>query len=121
MPAVGPKLNGSLFEDSAVRLVQVTGAGVDRLDQAAMEEFGIAVANVAGGSNSALAEYAVACALTLHRRLAWADREIRSGNYAAVRQNMIFNNLQGPSSLRSSIIFENLQPYLRILTVFKGL
>ena len=60
MPAVGPKLNGSLFEDSAVRLVQVTGAGVDRLDQAAMEEFGIAVANVAGGSNSALAEYAVA-------------------------------------------------------------
>lgn len=104
MPAVGPKLNGSLFEDSAVQLVQVTGAGVDRLDQAAMEEFGIAVANVAGGSNSALAEYAVACALTLHRRLAWADREIRSGNYAAVRQNMIFNNLQGLVGLTVGVV-----------------
>ncbi len=104
MPAVGPKLEGDLFKGSAVRLVQVTGAGVDRLDQAAMKEYDIAVANVAGGSNSALAEYAVACALTLHRRLAWADREIRSGNYAAVRKNMIFNNLRGLVGLTVGVV-----------------
>lgn len=104
MPAVGPKLEGKIFEDSSVRLVQITGAGVDRLDEVAMKEHGIAVANVAGGSNSALAEYAVACALTLHRRIAWADREIRSGNYATVRKNMLANNLQGLAGLTVGIV-----------------
>src|SRR5262249_57754776 len=32
IPAVGPKLSASLFEGSALRLVQVTGAGLDRLE-----------------------------------------------------------------------------------------
>src|SRR5688500_19597602 len=33
IPAVGGRLPGSLFEGSSVKLVQVTGAGVDRLDE----------------------------------------------------------------------------------------
>ena len=94
IPAVGPRIDGSMFADSEVCLVQVTGAGVDRLDEAAMRANGIAVANVAGGSNASLAEYAVACALTLHRRIAWADREIREGNYSAIRSRMIADSLQ---------------------------
>jgi len=73
IPAVGGKLSGALFENSQVKLVQVTGAGLDRLDEAAMKKLGIAVANVPGGSNSAVAEYAVGCAIVLLRRLAWAD------------------------------------------------
>ena len=36
IPAVGPKLPATLFESTALRLVQVTGAGVDRLDRAAL-------------------------------------------------------------------------------------
>ena len=44
IPAVGPKLDPVLFQGSAVKLVQVTGAGVDRLDRPAMEKLGIAVA-----------------------------------------------------------------------------
>ena len=70
IPAVGSKLAGSLFEGGGVKLVQVTGAGVDRLDEAAMKRLGIAVANVPGGSNSAVAEYVLASALTLLRRFA---------------------------------------------------
>ena len=73
IPAVGPKLAPELFEGSTVKLVQVTGAGMDRLDGAAMKRLGIAGANVAGGSNTALAEYAVSLALVLMRRFAWAD------------------------------------------------
>ena len=42
-----------------MKLVQVTGAGLDRLDLALLKSMGIAVANVPGGSNSAIAEYAV--------------------------------------------------------------
>src|SRR5262249_2349122 len=55
IPAVGPKLAASLFEGSALKLIQVTGAGLDRLDQAEMTRLGIPVANVTG--NDAVAEY----------------------------------------------------------------
>jgi phosphoglycerate dehydrogenase-like enzyme len=95
MPAVGPRLPAALFEGAPLRLVQVTGAGVDRLDEAALRRLGIAVANVPGGSNGALAEYATACALVLLRRLAWADAEIKRGRYAACRSRMLGDNLGG--------------------------
>src|SRR5262249_18960864 len=71
IPAVGPKLAASLFESSALKLIQVTGAGLDRLDQAEMTRLGIPVANVTG--NDAVAEYAVTAATLLLRRLAFAD------------------------------------------------
>jgi phosphoglycerate dehydrogenase-like enzyme len=54
IPAVGSKLPAALFENTALRLIQVTGAGVDRLDCAALEHMGIPVANVPGRSNSAV-------------------------------------------------------------------
>ena len=104
IPAVGPKLDGSLFEGSGVKLVQVTGAGVDRLDEAAMRRLGIPVANVAGGSNSAVGEYAVGCALFLLRRLAWADAEIRAGNYVSFRGRMLADNLPGLEGLAVGVI-----------------
>jgi D-3-phosphoglycerate dehydrogenase/(S)-sulfolactate dehydrogenase len=47
-----------VFEGTAMKLIQVAGAGIDRLDMATMKRHGIAVANVPGGSNSAVAEYA---------------------------------------------------------------
>ena len=84
IPAVGPKLAPELFEGTSLKLVQVTGAGVDRLDQAALTRLGIPVANVAGGSNSAVAEYAVTAASMLLRRFAWADAEIKAGQLRQV-------------------------------------
>ena len=104
IPAVGPKLDPTLFEGSAVKLVQVTGAGVDRLDRPAMEELGIAVANVVGGSNSALADYCVAAALNLLRRMSWASNEIRQGNYAQFRTAMIGAKLSGLDGLTVGLI-----------------
>lgn len=104
IPAVGPKLAGSLFEKSGVKLVQVTGAGVDRLDEAAMKKLGIAVANVPGGSNSAVSEYAVGCALVLLRRFAWADAEIRAGNYLPFRARMVADNLSGLDGLTVGVV-----------------
>jgi phosphoglycerate dehydrogenase-like enzyme len=95
IPAVGPKLAAALFEGTPLRLVQVTGAGLDRLDQAALTKLGIPVANVPGGSNSAVAEYAVTSASLLLRRLAWASAEIARGNYAAFRARMVADNLAG--------------------------
>jgi phosphoglycerate dehydrogenase-like enzyme len=104
IPAVGPKLAPALFEASRISLVQVTGAGVDRLDRAALVRLGIPVANVAGGSNSALAEYAVTAASLLLRRFAWADAEIKAGNYAAFRARMVADNLAGIEGLTVGVI-----------------
>jgi len=95
MPAVGPKLPAALFEGTALKVVQITGAGVDRLDEAALKKLGIPVANVPGGSNSALAEYTTACASVLLRRFAWADAEIKKGNYIPFRNRMMADNLAG--------------------------
>jgi phosphoglycerate dehydrogenase-like enzyme len=104
IPAVGPKLDPDVFADSAIKLVQVTGAGVDRLDAAAMTKLGIPVANVAGGSNDALADYCVAAALNLLRRMSWASNEIRKGNYAACRGAMIAASLRGLEGLTVGVV-----------------
>jgi phosphoglycerate dehydrogenase-like enzyme len=95
IPAVGPKLPAALFAESRMKLVQVTGAGVDRLERDALVRLGIPVANVAGGSNSAVAEYAVTAASLLLRRFAWGDAEIKAGNYASFRARMVADNLAG--------------------------
>ncbi len=104
IPAVGPKLTPMLFEGGHLKLVQVTGAGVDRLDRDALVRLGIPVANVAGGSNGAVAEYAVTTASALLRRFAWADAEIKNNNYASFRARMVADNLGGLDGLLVGII-----------------
>jgi phosphoglycerate dehydrogenase-like enzyme len=104
VPAVGPKLNPEIFANTSVRLVQVTGAGLDRLDLPLLKGMGIAVANVPGGSNSAIAEYAVTAASTLLRRFAWADAEIRAGNYQVFRACMVSDNLSGLDGMLVGVV-----------------
>src|SRR5262249_43753806 len=85
-------------------LIQVTGAGVDRLDQAGVGALGIPVANVPGGSNGAVAEYAVTTAAMLLRRFGWADAEIKAGRYAQFRSRLIADNLAGLEGLTVGVI-----------------
>ncbi len=104
IPAVGPKLAPALFESTSLKLVQVTGAGLDRLDNNALIKAGIPVCNVPGGSNSAVAEYALAIASVLLRRFAWADTEIKRGNYAAFRARLLADNLAGIEGLLVGVV-----------------
>jgi len=104
IPAVGPELPASLFSDGHISLIQVTGAGVDRVDADAMKSLGIAVANVPGGSSLAIAEYAVSSSLCLLRRMVWADRELRIGNYAEARSQMLSDSLAGLEGLTVGIV-----------------
>lgn len=105
IPAVGPRLDPALFEGARrLRLVQVTGAGVDRVDGAAMQRLGIAVCNVPGGSNAAVAEYAVGCAIVLLRRFAWADAELKAGRYAACRARLLADNVGGLDGLTVGLV-----------------
>ncbi len=104
IPAVGPKLASALFENTSVKFVQVTGAGVDRLDLSLMKKLGIAVANVPGGSNNAVAEYVVTAASSLLRRFVWADAEIRAGRYREFRAKMLADNLSGLDGLTAGLV-----------------
>jgi len=104
IPAVGPKLSAALFEAGTVKFVQVTGAGVDRLDEAALKRLGITVANAAGGSNSAVAEYAVSCASILLRRFSWASAELHASRYEEFRKRMLADNLAGIEGLTVGVI-----------------
>jgi phosphoglycerate dehydrogenase-like enzyme len=104
IPAIGAKLSPEMFENTTVKLVQVTGAGLDRLDLPLLKSMDIAVANVAGGSNSAIAEYAVSTASLLLRRFAWADAEIRAGKYEEFRARMVSDNLSGLDGLLVGVI-----------------
>lgn len=104
IPAVGPKLPPSLFAGSDIELVQVTGAGVDRLDGAAMRSLEIPVANVPGGSNAAVAEYAVASALFLLRRIGWAQHEIHHDRYTECRAQMVSDCAPGLTGLTVGVV-----------------
>ena len=104
IPAVGPKLSSEMFQHTTVKLVQVTGAGLDRLDLPLLKGMDIAVANVPGGSNSAIAEYAVTAASILLRRFAWADAEIRAGNYQGFRARVVSDNLCSLEGLLVGVI-----------------
>ena len=57
-----------------------------------------------GGSNSAVAEYAVTAASMLLRRFAWADAEIKAGNYAKFRARMVADNLAGIEGLLVGLV-----------------
>jgi phosphoglycerate dehydrogenase-like enzyme len=104
IPAVGPKLSTELFEGTSIQFIQVTGAGLDRLDLPFLKQRGIAVANVSAGSNEAVAEYAVTTASVLLRRFLWADMEIRRGNYGDFRARMISDSLLGLDGLTVGIV-----------------
>ena len=96
IPAAGPPLPPDLFCGTRLELVQVTGAGVDRVDRNVLAAEGIALANVPGGSNAALAEYVVANVLSLTRGFAAATAALRAGRYAEFRAATI---AAGPSGL----------------------
>jgi len=104
IPAVGPKLPAALFAGGRIELVQVTGAGIDRLDIDALRAAGIAVANVPGGSSDAIAEYAVSGAIALMRQTFRADEALRAGNYAGERAAMVAASLQGLGGMTVGVI-----------------
>ena len=104
IPAVGPALAPELFGETSLALVQVTGAGLDRLHAPTLKSRGIAVANVPGGSNAAVAEYAVSTASFLLRRFGWADAQIRNGRYAEGRAKLLADNVGGLEGLLVGIV-----------------
>ena len=93
IPAVGPKISNTLFLDTSIKFVQVTGAGVDRLDHKFCQDNEIIVCNVQGGSAFAVAEFCLATAIVLSRNLHLGNAGINNGQYEQTRQKMIAHKM----------------------------
>lgn len=104
IPAVGPPLDAALFDSSAIRVVQITGAGVDRVDGAALAERGIAVANVPGATDSSVTEYVLTAARWFLRGFAGATEAIREGRYASLRSSAIGAGLHELSGVTVGLV-----------------
>lgn len=82
---VNDDLNREVLRRAAlggVRLVALRAAGFNNVDLAAAAEFGVAIARVPAYSPHAVAEYALALALTLNRKTHRAYTRVREGNFA---------------------------------------
>ena len=104
IPAVGPKISNDIFSKTSLKMVQVTGAGIDRLDQDFCARNNIKVCNVLGASAKSVAEYCIFAALTISRRLSKTTDEILSGNYKELRGNIIQDRMFSLSGLTLGII-----------------
>jgi phosphoglycerate dehydrogenase-like enzyme len=69
-----------------LKLIQVIGAGYDKIDIAAAARAGIPVANTPGLNTSAVAELALAAIIALQRGIAYGDKEIKAGRYQQGRE-----------------------------------
>jgi D-3-phosphoglycerate dehydrogenase len=91
-----------------LKMICISGTGVEDVDVAEATRRGIAVANVAGSSNRAVAEHALALMLDVARRVAAQDRAIRAGSWSAQQGIELGGKTVGIVGL--SVIAQNLTP-----------
>ena len=76
-----PVLDGA----ASLRMVAISGTGVEDVDVAEATARGIAVTNVVGPSNRAVAEHCLALLFAVARSIPAQDRAIRRGEWAAAQ------------------------------------
>jgi D-3-phosphoglycerate dehydrogenase / 2-oxoglutarate reductase len=64
-----------------LRFIARAGAGVDNIDQAALQAKGIALLNAPEGNSDAVGEFAVGLLLALLRNVVKADQQVRAGQW----------------------------------------
>ena len=73
----------------SLRLVQVTGAGTDRMNLGELTSLGVVVANHGGGKADAVAEHTIALMLSVYRKLHLLFYSVRAGGWGRdIEQDM---------------------------------
>ncbi len=104
IPAVGEKIPNHLLFHSRIKLVQVTGAGIDRLDAKWCAANNVKVCNVLGASAKAVAEYCVFAAISISRQLTNSSVKISGGAYVDYRNNIISERMYSLEGLKVGIV-----------------
>lgn len=85
----GPVTRELLEMAPQLKVVARYGVGVDAVDIEAARELGIRVANTPQANSQAVAEHALALMFSVLRNIPAGDRDVRSGNWKAVRGRQI--------------------------------
>ena len=103
-PSFPPIMAGVLENIPSVRMIQSAGAGYNNVDAERAAQLNIPVANSPGVNTTTVAEYTVALIIALQRRMLPADREIKAGNYRAIREELFRGGLKEICDLRLGLI-----------------
>lgn len=105
LPSAGPALSPGLFAEArALRLVQYTGAGIDRIADDVIASLGCAVCNVPGASAPDVASYVVVASGLLLRNVIEGDRLMKAGLFAEARARMTPALVRGYRGLRVGVV-----------------
>ncbi len=88
-PSHNPPITAKLISRAkSLKLIQLCGSGYETVDLAAASKAGVPVARSAGQNSKAVAQLAFVAMTILNRRILEADREIKKGNYQAIRETV---------------------------------
>jgi phosphoglycerate dehydrogenase-like enzyme len=100
-PAVTPRILQSI---PTVRLIQSSGTGFDMVDVETAARLHIPVANAPGHNAVTVAEFTLSILVVLQRHILLSDREIKKGNYAALREQFFRSGLKELSDARLGLV-----------------
>ena len=104
LPAVGEYIDTHVFKNSKIKILQITGAGFDRISEKEIRKLNINVCNVSGVNSNAVAEFCVGSSISLLRSFKKADKNIFAGEYVKIRDKIIKDKLFELNGLKVSII-----------------
>lgn len=105
LPSAGPALSPDLFQRAnALRLIQYTGAGWDRIPEAVARDLGCAVANVPGVNAQAVAEYVLLTTGLLLRKFKLADRLMWAGEFGEARTELAAERVRGFANMVVGVV-----------------
>ncbi|NMB40586.1 MAG: hypothetical protein GX996_01430 [Firmicutes bacterium] len=99
VPASNPPITAQVIQNiPSVRLLQVFGAGFDKIDIAAAKRTGLPVANTPGQNATTVAEFVIGAIVALQRKFLEGDREVKAGRHYEIEQKFIrmgLNEIRG--------------------------
>jgi phosphoglycerate dehydrogenase-like enzyme len=105
VPAAFPPITAAVLDNiPSIRMIQSAGTGYDKVDTASAARCNIPVANSPGANITTVAEFTIAMMITLQRRMAIADREIKAGNYSPIREKLFTSGLKEISDLHLGLV-----------------
>jgi phosphoglycerate dehydrogenase-like enzyme len=105
LPAAYPHITRHILENiPSIRMIQSAGTGFDKVDVKSAAEFNIPVANSPGQNTTTVAELTIAMLIVLQRRIIPADRQIKEGHYASVREGLFGAGLKELCNTRLGLV-----------------
>lgn len=93
--AANPPITARVIENiHTIRMLQVFGAGFDKVDFEAAREHNLPVANTPGQNATTVAEFTIGALVALQRKILIGNREVKAGNFTSIEREFIQTGLK---------------------------